>query len=546
MQLNQSEVITIQAGSLANQVCTHFWNLQEYGFTNKPTTTECEFPFTYQVLFDDSTRKIKPRALAVDVRETVDFGTKLNSQLIPTLFDIPLWNSQVDQVIRSSPQSNGNKHLCSNWTNCLSPSAHRTWCHDDILYKLPVSLQPIPTEFTDDKTDQPNSVVSLSTFTEGQDVYRSGNHVADECDDRIRRLAESCSFVNSFQVVVDAEDGFTGVGIRLLENIVEEFPKAFIFSVPLYHSSALSHMSTRLQKIATVNQLCLINNLESGDFISHGCWLPMDVSELSDHCHVCQKMSVLASVLDTVTTPTKLAYKFGGLNMNSLWSVTGFAQGRNMLTAQAGICCHEKADDQLSSWYNFNPYYNQGKRIAGETVSPQPVLWRQLMSRGVTDSKLMDNLWKMCNNVTNSNDTTSSVKNNNNNNSNNNHVNSNNALGNLHIPSLYTSGLSRLVYTLPEYPLQTTSTRMNQINSSSSSSSAASSASNCQQYPTMRTACIVDVPNTNSYEAKALEKLVKSLLPYKSHPIDTLMELEVWREFLESAQTRLIDAYTTK
>ncbi|CAH8551352.1 unnamed protein product [Heterobilharzia americana] len=357
-------------------------------------------------------------------------------------------------------------------------------------------------------------VSNLFDERRGQDIYRSGNKVADECDDRIRRLAERCSLANSFQLFVDAEDGFTGIGFRLLENITEEFPKAFIFSVPIYNTSIVSRMNMRLQKIASVNQLCLLNILESsGDFLSHGCWLPMDISELSDHHHSCQKMSVLASVLDTITTPSKLAHKLGGLNLGNLFSMTSYTQGRKMLTVQTGVCCDTASDDQLS-WYNLNPYYNQGKRIFGESMSPQPVLWRQFTSRGIKDSILIDSLWKICNET---NDSNKFVK---------------NSVDSLDIPFLCASGLARSIYTLPDYPLQTSA--MKQVNP----------LAHCKQYTNTYAACIVDAPNTNSYESKTLEKLVKSLLPHKSHPLDSFMEVETWNDFLESVQTRLVDSYT--
>lgn len=170
----------------------------------------------------------------------------------------------------------------------------------------------------------------VSHAFQGQNVFRSGGKVADEFDDRIRRISERCSFPNSFQLVVDAEDGFTGIGSQLLENISEEFPKAFFFSVPVYNSSVVSRMDARLKKLTVVNQLCLLNILEYGDLLSHACWLPIDASQLYDHPHPCKKMSVLASVIDTVTTPSKLAIEYGGMSLDNFLSVTCFAQGRKV------------------------------------------------------------------------------------------------------------------------------------------------------------------------------------------------------------------------
>ncbi|KAH8871515.1 protein misato [Schistosoma japonicum] len=514
MQSNKSEVITLQAGPLANQVCAHFWNLQEYTYLSKSATNEREFPFTYQVLFDDSTRYAKPHALAIDVREVVDFGARLDPELVPTPLDIPSWNSQVDKVLRSVPVSSKNAHC--NWINCLSPFAQRIWCRNDILLKLPVSLQPLPIELTHNEI-QPDSARMISTFTEGQNILRSGSKVSDDCDDRIRRIAERCSHPNSFQLVVDAEDGFTGIGSQLLESVTEEFPKSFIFTVPIYCSSAVSHMDARLKRLTVVNQLCLLNILESGDRISHGSWLPMDMSNLCDHSHFCRKMCVLASVLDTVTTPSKLAPKFGGLDLEHFLSVTSFAQGRKMLTVQTGVNCNEETDGHLS-WYNFNPYYNLGKTVVGESVLPKPVLSRQLMSRGIKDSGLMNDVWNMFNQV-NSSDKSA-----------------NKSLVAIDIPCLYSTESVRSVYSLPDYPLRTGVAEQANL----------SLPMYCKQYANTYMTCIVDVPGANSYEAKVLEKLVKSLLYHRSHPIDDYMELETWNEFLESIQARLIDSYSVE
>ncbi|CAH8515954.1 unnamed protein product [Schistosoma turkestanicum] len=516
MESNKGEIITLQAGPEANRVCAHFWNLQEFGFLNKPGTNECQFPFTYEVLFDDGTREPRPHALAIDVREVVDFGTEFDSTLMPTPLDIPSWNTQVDKVVRSVSTSGKNEFLHSNWTNCLSLLARRTWFHDDILLKLPVSLQSIPEKSTLNGLHQSDSTFRLSTFTEGQNVFRSGSRVADECDDRIRRISERCSLPNSFQLVVNAEDGFSGVGSQLLEYITEEFPKAFIFSVPVYNSSIVSHLDARLKKIAVLNQLCLLNVLENGDLLSHGCWSPLDVSQLYDHFHPCKKMCVLASVIDTVTTPSKLAFNYGGMRLDNLFSAINFAQGRKMLTVQTGVNCNEMMENRLS-WYNLNPYYNQGKLIAGENVPPEPVLYRLLMSRGIKNSALMNDMLNIFSQTANS------------------HKSVNNSPIDIDIPYLCSSESIHSVYSLPNYPLQTGITKQTVLSSTY-----------CQQYANTHMTCVVDIPSRNSYEAKILEKLVKSLLVHKSHPLDSYMELETWSDILESIQTRLVDSYSNE
>ncbi|CAH8579446.1 unnamed protein product [Schistosoma haematobium] len=514
MESYKGEVITLQAGPLANRVCAHFWNLQEYGFFNKSRTNECEFPFTYKVLFDDSTREPKPHVLAIDIREVVDFGSELDPDLNPTPLDIPSWNSQVDKVVRCPSTSTKNNYHC-NWTNCLSPLARRIWSRNDTVLKLPLSLQPTPDESSVNGNHQSDSVLSLSTFTEGQNVFRSGGKVADEFDDRIRRISERCSFPNSFQLVVDAEDGFTGIGSQLLENISEEFPKAFFFSVPVYNSSVVSRMDARLKKLTVVNQLCLLNILEYGDLLSHACWLPIDASQLYDHPHPCKKMSVLASVIDTVTTPSKLAIEYGGMSLDNFLSVTCFAQGRKMLTVQTGVNCNGMVDNHLS-WYNLNPYYNQGKIIAGKNVPSEAVLCRQLMSRGIKHSTLLNDIWNMFSRTVDS------------------HKTVNNSPIDIDIPYLCSLESIHSVYSLPNYPLQTGIIKQTMLSSLSTY---------CQQYTNTLMSCVVDVPSTNSYEAKMFEKLVKSLLLHKSHPLDNYMELETWNDFLESVQTRLVDSY---
>lgn len=186
-----------------------------------------------------------------------------------------------------------------------------------------------------------------------------------------------------------------------------------------------------------------------------------------------------------------------------------------MLTVQTGVICNGMVDNHLS-WYNLNPYYNQGKIIAGKNVPSEAVLCRQLMSRGIKHSTLLNDIWNMFSRTVDS------------------HKTVNNSPIDIDIPYLCSLESIHSVYSLPNYPLQTGIIKQTMLSSSSTY---------CQQYTNTHMSCVVDVPSTNSYEAKMFEKLVKSLLLHKSHPLDNYMELETWNDFLESVQTRLVDSY---
>lgn len=159
-----------------------------------------------------------------------------------------------------------------------------------------------------------------------------GSNIFEESYDSIRRLAEPCSHPSTFYLPVNAEDAFSGVGLRMIELISEEFPKQVLFTVPIYNSISTNALDKRLQRIALSNQLCLINALESSDFTTHGVWIPLDASEVTVGNTMCDQLAFLAGAFDCLMTSTYLnpEFNYSNLNVDSLLQGLEFTGGRKV------------------------------------------------------------------------------------------------------------------------------------------------------------------------------------------------------------------------
>lgn len=80
----------------------------------------------------------------------------------------------------------------------------------------------VVTEYKHECTDQPFDV-----FNYGVNLWHSKEFEDDFCD-RIRCYVEECDLMQGFQVLLDSQDGFAGLGASCIQHLRDEFGKSII------------------------------------------------------------------------------------------------------------------------------------------------------------------------------------------------------------------------------------------------------------------------------------------------------------------------------
>ncbi|CAG0881090.1 unnamed protein product [Darwinula stevensoni] len=113
------------------------------------------------------------------------------------------------------------KHLattgfpCTRWSEYLRVELH------------PRSLHPIPSHAHDDG-EHP-----LGAFPLAREIWSRGESPwKTDIVDAIRAYGEECDNLQGFVVLVDADDGFGGIGSHLLEHLDEEYPRKGCLAIP--------------------------------------------------------------------------------------------------------------------------------------------------------------------------------------------------------------------------------------------------------------------------------------------------------------------------
>lgn len=131
----------------------------------------------------------------------------------------------------------------------------------------------------------------------------------------MRRLLERCDRPSALRLVTDAESGFVGLDIPLLDWWLDEFPKRPVITFALYNSSDVKNQEVRVQRMAQAHQLILATRMESADEgLTHATWIPLDISSVSDpYLPGCLSSGITAAGITCLNTALQLDPNTGGL-----------------------------------------------------------------------------------------------------------------------------------------------------------------------------------------------------------------------------------------
>ncbi|KAK3913705.1 Protein misato [Frankliniella fusca] len=258
------EILTIQLGSYSNYVGSHWWNLQEAGFSyaGKPSD------INHDVLFREGINSqnqvtFTPRLLLVDLK-----GSLHHLRIEGELYDVPVpdvneapWPTDKVQVEVAPERKEKNEFLKDVEAGAASSVGGgdgspqpgkvynldkdvKTWS-DFLVSRFHPRTVFVTNEYEHNSSEQPFDI-----YNYGTNLYKNGDF-EDEFTDRIRNYLEECENAQGFQVLYDGTDGFGGIASSLSEYLADEYRNKSILALPLI--SPIGDITPLQECIRTVN-----------------------------------------------------------------------------------------------------------------------------------------------------------------------------------------------------------------------------------------------------------------------------------------------------
>ncbi|XP_061710015.1 protein misato [Cydia pomonella] len=367
--MSKREILTIQFGHYSNYIGSHFWNIQELGFDyTGASKTECNHDILYRE-GQTATGEITytPRLLLCDLKGSLK--TLPASGGLPDEFEnvgditweriekieepVAPKNEYLEDIDSAGPSVAGSKQYrledsVNTWTDFLYPRFH------------PRTVN-IVKEYShgDDKAP-------FDLFHLGRPVWKSD--FGEDFSDNIRKYVEECDSIQGFQINFDCTDGFSGLALTCIEDIVDEYIKPI-----LCHPIIASHYpdnSAQTQEERDVSNLKdsirIVNILFSIEGLSQhsSLFVPLCTGEkgwrkpgsprLFEYVTYNPKnyyhsSALLASALDTLSQ--KYRHKSNTYTLSDMCAdMTGY--GRKMAAASMGIPFTMNESEYLIDYLN--------------------------------------------------------------------------------------------------------------------------------------------------------------------------------------------------
>ncbi|KAL0143969.1 tubulin domain-containing protein [Mucor lusitanicus] len=252
------EIVTLQLGSLANHVGTHFWNSQEeyfnYGDSTQIKTDEINHDVLYrQGETSSGVLTYTPRTLIYDLKGGFGSMQKYNKLFGGADADaeqVP-WEQGISRIDRRTAKNQYQQQLDRMETEHVNMDAAiqqldqtvNNWSDYNRIYYHPRSVNPIVTHQMD------NDITPFDNYTIGRQAYQDNEKETDIFEDNFRFFVEECDNLQGFQIMTDVDDAFGGFTEGLLNNIRDEFAKTPIMTYGMSDSHAQYRTDRHKQKI---------------------------------------------------------------------------------------------------------------------------------------------------------------------------------------------------------------------------------------------------------------------------------------------------------
>lgn len=246
MMSSSREIVTLQLGTFSNFIGAHWWNIQESGFSyDSDNPSEINHDVLYREGLTNSGHvTYTPRLIAVDLKGTLNHlprrGELYDKPSVPDQTD-PLWPGDKVEVIQE-PSSEKNEFLqlldatptCGGDASlenvkCLEEQVN-SWS-DFLVTRYHPNTVHIINEYEYNSTSKPFEI-----FNCGVEVWKDQDFQEDFID-RIRRFVEECDNFQGFHLLMDASDGFSGIGASSLQHLEDEYSSKSVLVFPSIPSS---------------------------------------------------------------------------------------------------------------------------------------------------------------------------------------------------------------------------------------------------------------------------------------------------------------------
>ncbi|KAL8540877.1 hypothetical protein ACS0TY_002209 [Phlomoides rotata] len=371
------EIVTIQVGSYANFVGSHFWNFQDelLGLADSPESDQVfkSHGLNMDVLYRTGETQqgiltYTPRLVSVGFQGSLGSmssrGTVYN-EVSETLVDTLTWTGPVTtrasqplkknlflqslyleenmDVDSSRACDNGNSDTHTeiedkDIVDCLENEV-QYWTDFSKVHYHPQSLYELCGLWTDIK--------DFNNYGSGREAFSGGLH-AEEINERLRFFVEESDHPQGIQFIVDDSGGFSGVAGEFLENIADEYANipVLLYSV---HSPD-SFLGSRNKKLTASHKL---HDAVSFSKLSDFCKLivplglpSLNTSKLSKHLYFEDRKpyhtsAVYASAIHSISLPFRmeplgpsapLGLTSGAITINDLVQMLSGQARQNMVT----------------------------------------------------------------------------------------------------------------------------------------------------------------------------------------------------------------------
>lgn len=269
------ELLTIQVGTYANFIGSHFWNFQDelLGLAEEPNgdplfKSSClDMDVLYRI--SETQKGIPtycPRLLSVGFQGSLgslNLSGSLYDHIQPPDPDILTWTGNVARLVaephpknlflqslyeeqhgkldvsEDDPGSSLTKPIQDiDRVECLENDV-KFWTDFAKVQYHPQSLYELNNSWTD--------INKFDNYGIGKDVL-SGGLLLEDMNERLRFFIEECDHIQGIQFVVDDFGGFSAVAVEILEGIADEYPNTpvLLYSVrdPCAYAYAINQKSS--------------------------------------------------------------------------------------------------------------------------------------------------------------------------------------------------------------------------------------------------------------------------------------------------------------
>uniref|UniRef100_A0A1A9WAZ8 Protein misato n=1 Tax=Glossina brevipalpis TaxID=37001 RepID=A0A1A9WAZ8_9MUSC len=357
--LNVREILTLQFGNYSNYIGTHWWNIQESGFTydcDTETSEICHDVLYRQGINDNRQITFTPRLLLLDLEGSLKhlpqegelYGSSLkrSGDLARTKFDhqesvkklredLAWKSSDVEMIVEPESVKNEFQLDLDNEEANIYEKDYNLAQNVDSWTDFAYARYHPRTVHVIKQYNHNKETETFDTYSSGVQLWKDGQFEEEFCD-RIRQYVEECDFLQGFQTICDAFNGFAGLAGQCLEHLNDEYGKANVV-IPVYSPRNTLYENADLfmsDSLRVVNSVLLFHRLaeQASVFIplsiQDRVWRQLGAVRQLPHLdfiqdNLYQTSAILASYLDTITLRYRLK------NAISISTVAGFCADLN-------------------------------------------------------------------------------------------------------------------------------------------------------------------------------------------------------------------------